>query len=349
MATSRRRRPPRQADVARLSGVSQSAVSRVIAGDTDSRIPERTRQRVLQAVAELGYVPNTSARSLRNKRNNLLGVHTFEAVFPHARESFYFDFLLGIEERAEELGYDLVLFSSTASPDGRRRVFRNGTNRLNIADGSVLLGVASDTEELTRLCGEGYPFVHIGRREVPAAQIPYVTPGYSSITERVVDKLVRLGHTHLTYLRSDVDSEPYEDRRAGYVRAMERHGLQNRPFPPGRGPGLASEWIDAVVAGPETAILAETEHLGNELLGALNARGLHVPKDVSIVVLEDLDRHNTPDVSWTSLRIPRKQIGRIAIDQLVTHLDQPDQPIGNLVIPCSITNGTTVAAPPERA
>lgn len=162
---------PRQSDVARLAGVSQSAVSRVVSGEVD-RIPVETRDRILAAVKELGYVPNAAARNLRNKRNRLLGVHTFESVFPHAREDFYFEFLLGIEERAEEIGYDLVLFTSTGTSDGRRRIYRDGTNRLNLADGTVLLGAATDREELARLWHDGYLFVHIGRREVPGARSP---------------------------------------------------------------------------------------------------------------------------------------------------------------------------------
>ena len=106
---------PRQSDVARLAGVSQSAVSRVVSGDVD-RIPAETRDRILAAVKDLGYVPNAAARNLRNKRNRLLGVHTFEAVFPHARDDFYVEFLLGIEERAEEIGPALHEALSGAEP-----------------------------------------------------------------------------------------------------------------------------------------------------------------------------------------------------------------------------------------
>src|SRR4051795_4364991 len=201
---------PRQADVARVGGGSQSAVSRVVSGDVD-RIPVETQQRVRAAVKQLGYVPNAAARSLRGKRNRLVGVHTFEPVFPHAREDFYFEFLLGIEERAEEVGYDLVLFTSTGTRDGRRRIYRDGTNRLNLADGSVLLGVATDRDELARLWREGYLFVHIGRREVPGAEVPCIVPDYHSAAGRLVESLAERGHRNLAYLRADIDQEAYVD------------------------------------------------------------------------------------------------------------------------------------------
>jgi DNA-binding LacI/PurR family transcriptional regulator len=345
----RRERAPRQADVARLAGVSQSAVSRVLGGDSDSaRIPEETRQRILSAVRELGYVPNVSARNLRNKRNHLLGVHTFEAVFPHAREDFYFEFLLGIEERAEELGYDLVLFTSTGSGDGRRRVYRDGINRLNLADGSVLLGVSTDKDDLARLWYDGYPFVHIGRREVPGAEIPCIVPDYAGATGEMVEMLVQQGHRHFAYLRVPMDIEPYADRRRGYTEAVERFGLTDRSPGFHGASGLTEEWIDQLANGPETAVVAENCTLAEALRKGLATRGLHVPEDVSVVVLDGSEPRDAP--SWHTLSIPRKHIGRVAVDTLVALVSDPDpeQRGQSIVVPCSVIPGMTIAAARPR-
>jgi DNA-binding LacI/PurR family transcriptional regulator len=330
---------PRQSDVARLAGVSQSAVSRVVSGDVD-RIPPETRERILAAVKELGYVPNAAARNLRNKRNRLLGVHTFEAVFPHAREDFYFEFLLGIEERAEELGYDLVLFTSTGTSGGRRRIYRDGTNRLNLADGSVLLGAATDREELARLWREGYLFVHIGRREVPGAEVPCIVPDYMSAADRIVTSLAERGHRQLAYLRLDTEQEAYADRRAGYRAAVERLRLQDRS-PGFRGePGLTDAWLDELATGPETAVVAESIDQAEDLRRRLAERGLRVPEDMSVAVLE-----GPGDERWACLVVPRKEIGRIAIDALVARVENPDaEPVSRLVA-CDLVTGETVAAP----
>ncbi|GAA3147297.1 DNA-binding LacI/PurR family transcriptional regulator [Kribbella aluminosa] len=333
---------PRQSDVARLAGVSQSAVSRVVSGEVD-RIPVETRDRILAAVKELGYVPNAAARNLRNKRNRLLGVHTFEAVFPHARENFYFEFLLGIEERAEEIGYDLVLFTSTGTSDGRRRIYRDGTNRLNLADGTVLLGAATDREELARLWHDGYLFVHIGRREVPGADIPCIIPDYVAAADRLVTSLADRGHRHFAYLREAIEQEAYVDRRAGYRTAVERLGLRDRS-PGFRGEtGLTEEWLDELVAGPETAVVAEGIRLAEELRAGLAARGRSIPEDLSVAVLEGSG--DEPGHRWDCLVIPRKEIGRIAIDALVARVEDPEaEPVSQLVA-CDLVAGETVAAP----
>lgn len=359
--TPRRARAPRQSDVAALAGVSQSAVSRVIGGDTDTaRIPEATVRRIQEAIKELGYVPNPTARKLRTGRNRMLGVHTFEAVFPRAREDFYFEFLLGIEERAEEIDHDLVLFTSTGGSDGRRRVYRDGVNRLNVADGAVLLGVAADRAELARLEADGYPFVHIGRREVPGTRITCVVPDYESAAAAIVDRLADLGHTRIGYLSSGIDEESYADRRRGYESAVARRGLRDvspaRTGARGRaangaergGPGAGSldpAWLDAVADGALTAVVADAEWLANPLAEQLAARGLSVPRDVSVAVLEGVG----PDapVRWDCLQIPRREVGRLAIDTLVGLLDEPGTPVADVLVPCVVVAGETVATPPD--
>ncbi|ACQ80968.1 transcriptional regulator, LacI family [Beutenbergia cavernae DSM 12333] len=339
--TARRERPPRQADVARLAGVSQSAVSRVVSGDL-ARIPAATQDRIRLAVRELGYVPNPAARSLRRRRNSLLGVHTFEPVFSRARDGFYVDFLLGIEERAEESGNDLVIFTSAAGGDGSRSVYRSGVNRLGIADGSILLGVATDAHELARLAAEGYPFVHIGRREVPGAQIPCVVPDYRAAAAEVVGHLVELGHRHFAYLRDHHGMPPYDDRRSGYAAALSAHRLRDvSPGAQGRA-GITDEWIDRIADGPTTAVVAESVWLADRLVAGLAARGLSVPRDVSVAVLET--REPDSAIAWDCLVIPREEIGRIAVDRLIDIFEDPGQDASMTWVPCSMAPGDTIAA-----
>ncbi|GAA4781784.1 LacI family DNA-binding transcriptional regulator [Microbacterium gilvum] len=339
-APSPRPRSARQSDVARIAGVSQSAVSRVISGDA-ARIPAETRRRIHDAIAELGYVPNPVARNLRGARTRLLGVHTFEPLFPNAREGFYVEFLLGIEQRAEETGHDLVLFSSTGDGAGGRRIYRDETNRLRIADGSVLLGVSPDRAELARLWHEGYPFIHIGRRDVPGAPIPCVIPDYSGAAAGIVERLHGLGHRRLAYLRDSIDVEPYEDRRAGYADAVTRLGVVDRSpgFVSGTA-GVPDEVVSALADGTCTAAVAESERVAAELRARLTDRGVRIPEDVSVAVLEDT---SAADVGWDDLRIPRQEIGRIAVERLIDMVSDPAAPRESTYVACEAMPGETVA------
>ena len=136
------RRRVTQQDIARLTGVSQATVSLVLNGRTDAdvRIAPETRDRVLRAIQETGYVADPVARRLAAQHNRIIGVFTYEAVFPSGTGDFYHPFLVGIEERAESLGCDLLLLTSAPVVDGRRRIFHED-NRLRLADGCVLSDV----------------------------------------------------------------------------------------------------------------------------------------------------------------------------------------------------------------
>ena len=140
-ATSRR---ITQRDIARLAGVSQTTVSLVLnnRSSEETRIPEETRARVLSVIRETGYVADPVARRLADRHNRILGVFTYEPVFPSATADFYHPFLVGIEECAERLGCDLLLLTSVPVIDGRRRIYHED-NRLRLADGCILLGRSS--------------------------------------------------------------------------------------------------------------------------------------------------------------------------------------------------------------
>jgi DNA-binding LacI/PurR family transcriptional regulator len=345
VTTARRDRPVRQSDVARLAGVSQSAVSRVVSGDL-TRIPPVTAERIRAAVRELGYVPNPAARSLRGRRNSLLGVHAFEPLFQWARDGFYLEFLLGIEERAEETGNDLVLFTSATGRSGAGTVYSSGMNRLGMADGSILLGVASDPHELARLSADGYPFVHVGRRDVPGVEISCVIPDYRTASAEVVAQLAGLGHRTFTYLRDPNDNEPYQDRRAGYQTALADLGLRDdSPGAAGRS-GFGDDSVEELLRSGSTAVVAESVLLAEQMAAALAARGLTVPTDVSIAVLET----RAPDsaVAWDCLVIPRLELGRRAVDQLIELVEDPSTGPKQTWVPCSVAPGSTITIANRR-
>ncbi|SEE88689.1 LacI family DNA-binding transcriptional regulator [Ruania alba] len=335
---------PTQGDVARLAGVTQGTVSAVLNGRARAhRIPEATELRVREAAAELGYVANPAARSLRGKRNRLLGVHTFESVFPLDEGNFFHEFLLGIEKQAVVEGYDMVLFTSTEDATGRRRIYREGANRLNVADGSVLLGFAQDVSDIVRLAGEGYPFVHIGRREVPGAEFRWVGADYRAGTAAIIARLVRLGHERIGYLSPDRRSEALADREDGY-----RDGCSAADVPALvdllEVEQMSAEWFDRAVADGVTAFVTANEDYAARLAELTRARGLTIPEDVSVVVLRGTAAGPRPGVSWSGMGIPRNEMGRVATRMLVEILRDPHATQDeHILLPCAPPEETTMA------
>ncbi|WP_338090938.1 LacI family DNA-binding transcriptional regulator [Pelagibacterium halotolerans] len=120
-----------QKAIAKLAGVSQATVSLVLNGNADDRrrIPEQTRERIQKVIAETGYVADPVARRMVKGRNNILGVFTYEPAFPSAQADFFAPFLFGIEEAAQEAGYDLLLMTSAGrGADGRKQIFSETAN-----------------------------------------------------------------------------------------------------------------------------------------------------------------------------------------------------------------------------
>jgi DNA-binding LacI/PurR family transcriptional regulator len=340
---------PRISDVARLAGVSRAAVSVVLNHRVGEqvRVSKATQQKIWAAVAELGYVANPVAQNLAGGRTQIIAVFTFEPIFPIDSRSFYYPFLIGIEEEADARGYDLLLVTgSNGSGNGRRHIYQKGVNRLQRADGAILLGHSSQ-DEILKLLEERYPFVFVGRRASPHDNISYVAADYSQATIELVDHLVQHGHQRLAYLRSSRDTEASADREQGVRQAI---AAQQLALPPnwmwtGTPEQLTESIIADYLAQGVTAFVVEDDELGQQLLARTTQRGLRCPADFSLVVLGNPLNPLLEVPNWTSFNIPRRQMGRAALSMLLDLLaltpDERQTPLRRC-LPCSFKPGESV-------
>lgn len=328
-------RRPTQKEVARRAGVSQAVVSQVLNGKGGAiRLTAGTRERVLAAMRELGYVPNAAARRLAGGLGHLIGVFTYERVFPSHASDFYHPFLEGIEEEAERLGYDLLLHTR---PTGEGRpLFEGNGSRLRLADGTLLLGepTGERREELARLVEEGHPVVFIGRRELPGRTVPFVGADYAGATEQALSVLLGLGHRRIAYLASGRTGEAVADRLEGYRRGMAAAGL-------------APHIILDMDGFPTrfSAFLVENDSLARKLIAAAASRGLRYPDDYSFAVLGD--PLNSPhETTWAAFQIPRVAMGSrslLLLDRLLHGAEAPSE-----LLPCLWHDGDSLGpVPPE--
>jgi len=328
-----------------MTGVSQATVSLVLNGraDGDVRIAPETRERVLAAIRETGYVADPIARRLVDRHNRILGVFTYEPVFPAGTGDFYHPFLLGIEESAERLGCDLLLLTSAPVTDGRRRIFHEG-NRFRLADGCILLGRSLDRDELTRLVTEGHSFVSVGRRDDAGGPVPSVGAASPAATAAVVRRAAGLGHRRLAYVGEGAGPESYADRLRGFAAATGTLGLPAAHLTAaGRSP---AELLDTLVADGVTAALVEEYADAAALAAAARERGMDVPGDLSLLALGDPTRPAPADVDFSGFRIPRKEMGRRAAELLTALIGgERSGPAAQELLPCEPVDGETLAAP----
>lgn len=336
-----------QADIARRAGVSQATVSLVLNGRSEhARISDETRARVLEAIREERYVANAAARSLAGGRNRILGVYTFESVFPIDSQDFYFPFLLGIEQQAEELALDLLLFTSAG---GTRQMYRDGGTRLRIADGALLLGRNPNLAEIQRLRDGGFCFVYIGHLEVDGPPISYVAADYAGATATLTRRALELGHRRFAYVRQDDrGAQPSRDRELGYRDALRRAGVAASASPVW---DIAdrrelTSLVEEARRSRITALLVEQTSVAAELVAVAEKAGALVPDDLSVIVLGDDIGSREPSAEWTRLSVPGHEMGAAATRLLVEMLEDPSPAPQQLSVPCIIEDGRTLTAPP---
>lgn len=336
-----------QADVARMAGVSQATVSLVLNGTSTaaSRVSEDSRRRVLAAMERVGYAANPMAQSLARGRSRLVGVFTYESVFPGDGSDFYHPFLVGIEGAAEAAGVDLLLFTSAPSDGGQRRLSDAGWNRLAIADGCILIGRTGIKHELASLQRRNYPMVFIGRRDFDDVTVPYVGADYAEATRSTAQDLFELGHTRVAFI-GDLGGIPSaRDRVEGYRAACEAVG--NRPILIDWGAFDADEYLDVLATHSATAVLLGSQVDLGQFAGAASRRGVAIPEDLSVAVLGEPESGLPRDRNWSGFRIPRQEMGRLSFELLrgiVTN--EPDLDLSRL-LPCQIVEGDTTAQPQE--
>lgn len=346
--SGRRRAGPRQVDVARLAGVSSAVVSVVVNGREGQgiRVRPETRERVWRAVRETGYVPDPVARSLAGGRSQLLGVFTYEPVFPMDERNFYHPFLVGIENAAESHDYDLMLFTRTGGTR-RRQIYRDGVNALKLADGAILIGTNEDRGELARLAGEGFPFVFVGRREVPGAEISYAAADYAGATEQLVGRILDLGHRRIAYLAATWHHESGHDRHRGYRAAHEHRGLELDPHLTLSmdGIGVNADLVRSLLERA-TAIVTATSALCARLLRVLSSLEISAPDDLSVACLGNaMDDVEVPD-GVATFDVPRQDMGAESVRLLHELVASPDRTDPHrCVLPCSIVPGSSIGPP----
>ncbi len=351
-----RRGRPRQAEVARLAGVSQTTVSLVLSGNKQGiALHPDTRARVLEAARQLGYAPDPAARRLAAARNDLLGVFSFTATFPTDVAHSYYPILVGVEQEAVARGYDLVLFTGSSAAPGRGGGGAAELNRVRLADGCLFLGRHVPADPLRRLVEQGYPAVHIGRRD-ELEGLAWVGADYAAATAEVVRRLAALGHRRMVLVCESDQALASVDRERGFRAALGEGELARAwgagPGPVVRGADPAAEitasWVRARLAEGVTAFVAEetdTCAAWRALVAAVDAAGLTAPADLSLALLgappADLAGRTEP----TGFDVPKAELGAAAVRTLTALLTEGGADCSPLV-PCAFRSGHTAGPPP---
>jgi LacI family transcriptional regulator len=343
-AASRARAAVTIRDVARLAEVHPGTVSRALNEQTRTLVNPDTAERVLRAADELGYRPNRIARGLKTSRSHTIGV-----LIPDITNPLFPPILRGIEDRLDEAGYTSLIVN-TDNDSKRERIYLEAM-RARQVDGFISATARLD-RELVELAEAGTPLVLVNR-SLEDGSVPAVTVDDREGIALAVEHVVSLGHERIGHVAGPQNLSTGHRRHLGFVEAIRAAGLMAPPehirfgafFTEEEGARACEELLDA--APDLTAIVAGNDLMAIGCYDALETRRLRCPDDISIVGFNDmpfLDRLRPP---LTSVRVPQREIGKVAADLLLEQLGGGDEPATEILLePTLIVRGST--GPPAR-
>jgi LacI family transcriptional regulator len=309
-------------DLAAHAGVSRATVSLVLG--KSPLVAEKTRQRVLQSVQELGYVYNRGAANLRTRRTHTIGVAINEITNP------YFTELTAVIQLAF-LDLGRTVFFSNSDEDLSRQDQFIATMREYNADGLVVCPAqGTKVEHLRWLKDQGMPCVLMSR-DVPGSGLDYAGHANEDGMRFATEHLIGLGHRRIAMIGgSDLTSTGME-RHAGYRQALASHDI---PLAPELvAPGLPSRSFGAftirqllTLDEPPTAAVCFNDVIAFGVMLGLRQIGREPGRDFAVFGYDDLAEAELWTPALSTVKIDSQAIGTAAAQLLLERIDHPDAP-----------------------
>jgi DNA-binding LacI/PurR family transcriptional regulator len=305
--------------VAAKAGVSYQTVSKVL--NQKIQVSDETEKRIMDAVHDLGYRPNQTARNMRANRSYMIG-YSWVQTTPDQVNHILDQFLTSMVREAEAAGYHLLPFSfraGQAQVDDYRELIETGR-----VDGFVLSSVNYNDPRINFLLERKFPFVAFGRSN-PELDFPYVDVDGADGLLQSLNHLIGNGHRRIGAIAWPEDSRVGNERMRGYFDAMQSAGLEILPEWVERGDGTfefgcaaAARLLDLPDLQRPTAIvtLNDTQAIG--ALQVARERGLQVGRDLAIVGFDDAPMSQYLQPALSSVRQPVSEAGRKCVEILVS-------------------------------
>jgi LacI family transcriptional regulator len=297
-------------DVASRAGVSVGTVSNVL--NRPDIVAEATRTRVQDAIKQLGFIRNESARQLRAGRSRMIGLVVLDVANP-----FFTDVARGVEDEASDLGLAVILCNSDDQA-GKEAQYLELLEEHRV-QGILITPVSATDQRLSRLQRRGTPVVLVDSRSQAGGQcsvsVNDVRGGQLALTH-----LLDAGHERLAFVGGPFSTRQAADRREGALLAVDLAGRDRAALRIVETPALnvaAGRWASAVLADlpPDerpTAVFCANDLLAMGVLQEMTARRIRVPEDLAIVGYDDIDFAAAAAVPLSSVRQPRHLLGRTA-------------------------------------
>jgi LacI family transcriptional regulator len=307
-------------DVARVAGVSQATVSRVL--HNNPNVGEDIRLRVLKAFEDTGYVANTQARAMRTRRTGIIGVVTGQITNP-----FYPELIDALATSLNETGQRMILWTTGGSSEpGAVDAIRSGA-----VDGVIFTTATGESEALNEAIRRRAPLV-LTNRSIAGAPCDQVTSDNVTGGGTIANYFLSYGHTNVAVVGGPETISTGRERQAGFVAALEEAGVR---IPLRRTPAAATFLHEAGMEigmkllrarDRPTAIFCVNDLLAFGVLDAARRLGIGVPDDLWVAGYDDVEMASWPSFDLTTVRQPTDAMAKVVVAMLLRRISS-DAPL----------------------
>lgn len=316
-------------DIAKLAGVSKSAVSLAFSGKPG--ISPETRERIQQIARESGYLPKTKTQSIEPSAKSLTFlVFTNSGIVleQYYQQPFFRELIHFIEERCRNKGYSL-LFSSI-DMEFFDRDLRSAAEEKR-SDGVVLLGTNLNREQIADISSKLQPHLVVLDTCFETLPVHFVEINNFMGAYQAGRYLCSMGHSDIGYIASNIRIHNFEERKRGFTAALEEYGTkiaENQLF--SVAPTILSSQeslkgkIEAFLQegnGLPTAFFCECDYIAISAMKTLSELGYRIPEDVSVIGFDNISESVIVSPELTTINVEKERMAYLAVDLLLESIE----------------------------
>jgi LacI family transcriptional regulator len=338
-------------DVAAKAGVAINTASTILNRRPNSWASKETEERVFRAAADLGYKPNRAAQALRFGRFSAIAL-----VIADLHNPYYTAFADAMEEAAGARGYDVLIETWRNDLAREKHILDELSNRQVDGIAAFLSDPDGRRDYLAEQARQGIPFVVLSTTGEPQFPVDAVLADFESGLRDAVDALHELGHRRFAFLNALAEGQ-YSGRRLElFRRLLAEKGISESGFASvDCNPSIASARAAAfgVLGKSEskrpTAMIALNDLAAIGTLRAAVEHGLRVPKDLSVVGVDDIPLAQFLPVSLSTIAQPISEMARRAVDLLVTRIESKEKKphLDQAVFPTAFVKRESIGPAPK--
>ncbi len=299
-------------EIARLSGVSKTTVSRVLSGKTNL-VKEETLEVISKVIKEQNYKPSIIARSLRTKKTRLIGL-----IIADIENPFYSRVAKGVLDEADNLNYTVIISNSNYSISLEKKLLDTFINRQ--VEGLLLTTMNLNESSLQALKRAGIPFILIDTK-TSIKDVNYITNDNYYGGKLAAEYFIRRGHKNIGYLGCD-KLNSLEERQLGFKKALQQSKIYSEYEVKLREITNINNIFDNVAFLIKdrkiTAFFAGNDYIAIQVLNFVtNELKLRVPEDFSLIGYDNISMSAAAKVPLTTIMQPKYSMGKIALEQLM--------------------------------